>query len=145
MRLQGHGLRIDLPGGWEGVIYRRGGEATLHAASFVLPANDADYAAKALSHMGDRGILLVVTEFDPELAGRGLYRHSQPASVARTDFSPTTMQKMIAGRTGVQRFFTTSGRAFCLFAVIADGTGMRRRVGRLNDAIATLHIVPRAA
>lgn len=145
MRLHGHGLRVDLPHGWEGLIYRRRGEATLHAANFALPPNDGDFATKALSHMDDRGVLLVVTEFDPSLAGRGLYDNPRPEEVSVEDFDPATMQKMIRRRAGVQRFFTARHRAFCLYSVVATGTGMRGRVAHLNRVIGTLHISRREA
>jgi hypothetical protein len=143
VRLDGHGIHIVLPRRWEGHIYARGGEATLHAANFPLPHHDADYATKALSRMGDHGALLVVTEFDPASAGRGLFAHRRPRRLHRADFSPRAMQRMVENRVGIQRFFTDSGRAFCLYAVIAAGRGSRHRVGQVNEAIDSLRIVAR--
>lgn len=145
MELRGHGLHVRLPDGWNGRIYERDGEATLHAANFVLPPDDADYATEALSTMGDHGILLVVTEFSPQSAGKGLFAHHQPARVHRADFDPQAMQRTIPGRAGVQRFFSAAGRAFCLFSVIATGTGSRHRVHHLNRVIETLSISTRTA
>ncbi len=141
MRLHGYGISLELPPGWEGRIYRRHGAATLHAGNFALPGHDADYATRALGRMGRDSILLVVTEFDRSQAHRGLFDHRRPRELHRDQFDPRAMQRLVPGLTGHQRFFTDSHRTFCLYAVVADGHGMRARVHELNDVIATLRIV----
>ncbi|MFN2594305.1 MAG: hypothetical protein ABR579_05390 [Actinomycetota bacterium] len=140
MKLHAHGINIELPHRWEGKIYQRDGVATLHSANFPLPAGDGDYATSALSSMPDRGALLVVTEFDDASASKGLFSHHQPEKLAADDFSPRAMQRTIPGRTGVQRFFTAKGRAFCLYCVLATGKGHHKNLQDVNEALKTLHI-----
>ncbi|MEA2477902.1 MAG: hypothetical protein QOF16_1836 [Actinomycetota bacterium] len=90
--------------------------------------------------MPDGGALLVVTEFDHKSASKGLFDAGQPKALEEREFSSRAMQRTIAGRAGVQRFFSASGRAFCLYCVIATGTGARRNLQHINDALTTLHI-----
>lgn len=141
MRLHAHGIHIELPRGWEGKIYERDGVATLHGANFALPHNDGDYATKALSAMPDRGALLVITEFDGRSASKGLFGHDQPRKLHLTEFSPRAMQRTIEGRTGVQKFFSAKGRAFCLYCVLAT-KGARHNLETVNDALQSLQIHP---
>ena len=49
----------------------------------------------------------------------------------------------IPGMAGTQRFFSVSGRAFCLYAVIGSASRRPVLVSRLNDALSTLRISPR--
>ncbi|MDQ3877256.1 MAG: hypothetical protein M3290_02735 [Actinomycetota bacterium] len=143
MKLHAHGIRIELPRRWEGKIYERDGVATLHGANFPLPHGDGDYATNALSTMPAHGALLVVTEFDQRSASKGLFDHQQPRKVQGRDFSPRSMQRTVAGRTGVQRFFTTHGRALCLYCVLSTQKDSHLNLQHLNDALQTLHIEPR--
>lgn len=140
MNLHAHGIHIHLPHRWEGKIYSRDNVATLHGANFPLPHDDGDYATHALSQMPDSGAMLVITEFDPGSASKGLFAHHQPTALAADEFSSRAMQRTIPGRAGVQRFFTARGRAFCLYCVIATGKHARRRLEQVNEALKTLEI-----
>jgi hypothetical protein len=69
--------------------------------------------------MGAGGVFLALTEFGADLAGRGLFdQPGPPRRLRAADLSPAALQRTIAGRAGVQRFFTISGRAFCLYLVV---------------------------
>ncbi len=122
MRLTGHGLRVDLPHGWEARIWRHpGGAPTLHAASFALPTHDGDFGSRATAAMGPGDALLVLTEYLPGgglQPGRGLFAPARPARLEVHDFRPRALAIGRPGQVGCQRFFTARGRALCLYAVL---------------------------
>jgi hypothetical protein len=136
VRIAAHGIQVDLPAGWDGRISRRpGGRAVLQAASFRLPLEDGDFATKATSTMPPDGVVVVLLEYDPALAGSGLFASAGPPKLlTATDFSPSTMLRRLPGQAGVQRFFSRDGRAFCLYAVI----GSHAEAGRLADRATAL-------
>ena len=50
--LEAHGLRIELPRGWSGRVFRReGGGATLHAGDFQLPLDDGEFGDQSTDVM----------------------------------------------------------------------------------------------
>lgn len=120
MRLDGYGIQVDVPEGWEGRIFRHeGGEPSLHVANFALPVEDGDFGATSIASMRAGGVFLALTEFGIELAGRGLFdQPGPPRRLRAADLSPAALQRTIPGLAGVQRFFTASGRAFCLYLVV---------------------------
>ena len=49
MKISGHGISLNLPAAWEGRIYQRPqGFPIVHAGSFALPADDADFGSGAI-------------------------------------------------------------------------------------------------
>jgi hypothetical protein len=147
VRITGHGLAIDLPPGWEGVIYRReGGYPVLHAGDFTLPAGDGDFGIKAIRDMSPAGAFAAMTEYDPAIGGRGLFSElDTPWPLRPTDPSPRAMQRTVGGRAGVQRFFTAKGRPFCLYLVVGTAGGTAGPVARANRVLSTIRIAPREA
>jgi hypothetical protein len=123
LRVTGHGISIDLPAGWEGVIYRRpGGDAypILHAGSFALPPDDGDFGTGSIDVMGGRDVFLALLEYDGALGGYGLFGdQGVPIPIRARDLSPRAFPRRVAGRVAVQRFFTEHDRAFCLYLVAA--------------------------
>ena len=126
-KLTRSGIEIELPDGWDGRIYRREAEAdavtrrALHAANFALPPNLGDYAVGAAERMQTGDVLVVLLEFDPDSAGRGLFRtEGLPERLGAGDFSPTAMPRAVPGCTAAQWFFSLAGRAFCLYVVLGS-------------------------
>jgi hypothetical protein len=146
-RLASLGLSIDLPQGWEGTIYQReDGHPILHAATFPLPNERGDFGNGAVDRMGWDDILLVLLEYDQQSAGTALFANvGPPSNLNGADFSPTTMQKVIPGQAGLQRFFTASqtNRAFCLYAVIGAYRRAARLAAELTTVLQTMTIGPR--
>lgn len=152
MRLGAHGIRLELPRGWDGRIYRVAGEdPILHAASFPLPATDGDFGSGATALMPARGAFLALKEYrpGPRLApGAGLFAaRSIPLPLAPGRFHARALQVGRAGQAGFQHFFTTSGRPFCLYAVIevaaarsASAAGAQDRVHELTQVLSTLEV-----
>ena len=144
MRISAHGIEVDLPDGWDGKIFRRPeGDPTLHASNFPLPAQDGDFGTGAVDAMGSDGVFLVLTEYDPALAGRGLFEpDGPPRSLRPADLHPRSLLKTRPGKSGAQRFFTASGRAFCLYVVIGSFPTPGTLVARANELIGSLSIQP---
>jgi hypothetical protein len=146
MKVGAHGLSIDAPPGWEARVFRRPGAApVLHVASFALHRDDGDYGAAATGRMRGDDAFAVLLEFrvdDAVQPGVGLFEDSAGVPVLRTaDFAPAQLQVTRPGHLGCQRFFSSHGRPFCLYAVLRPA---RRRPARLvrelRDVLATLRI-----
>jgi hypothetical protein len=143
--LNGHGLRLSLPPGWDGHVYRRPvlapdvGRAIVHAGNFPLPPERGDFGSGAVEVMGARHTLLVLFEQNPASAGSALY--NTPYSPLRPgDFSPNGLQKMIDGQAGAQRFFRVGRRAFTLYAVAGSYANRAAAAQSVNAALATLGV-----
>ena len=145
MRLARHGLEVHVPAGWEGKVFRPAGAgATLHAANFPLPPNDGSFGASAVSEMADDGVFVALVEFSHRLAGRGLFSGDGiPGPLRAREASPRAMQRLVRGRAGIQRFFTSGGRAFCLYAVIGSRPSRETLIGRANEILRSVRIAPR--
>jgi hypothetical protein len=144
MILESYGIRIDLPAGWEGRIFRlAGGWPTLHAANFPLPPSDGEFGGVALSTMGSNGVFLALTEYAPRLAGRGLFSDREVTrSLAAADFDSRAMARIRPGRFGVQRFFTVATRPFCLHVVVGSPPGVNQLAAGASSILEGLRIDP---
>jgi len=152
--LRGHGIEIDLPGGWEGRIFRRGhGAPTLHAATFPLPHADGEFGSYATARMPAGGAFLTLTEYHPGKGlepGRGLFRSSAlPLPLRHDRFHPRTLLVGRRGQAGFQHFFTMGGRPFCLYAVVKRAHGSlgaagHPHLGGINGVLRSLRVVSRA-
>jgi hypothetical protein len=148
MVLEAHGLRLELPHGWSGRVFRRSAHiATLHAGDFQLPLQDGEFGDHATSIMPASATFLALTEYEPGSGlkpGAGLFAPSgiglplDPAA-----FSARGLAHPRDGQAGMQRFFTSAGRAFCLYLVIAGPrTGRRRQLLTLDHVLRSLRISP---
>jgi hypothetical protein len=137
---------VAAPAGWDATIYRRAAEAgavtypVLHAATIPLPAASADYGAGIVELLGADDVFVAVVEFDPTAAGRGLFSASAPPGLTPDLYRPRQLQRLIAGQAGVQRFFTSAGRAFCLYSVIGSWANRVALSYRANQVIGSLEI-----
>ena len=152
-RLSGHAIAVDLPTGWDGRIYRRepaeagtahataDTQAVLHAASFPLPADRGDYGSGAVEVMRRADVLVVLVEHGPASAGTALFATpGPPRQMSPGDFSPSALQRVIPGQAGAQAFFTSNGRAFCLYVVLGDYNERDRAVPVLNSLLRSLQL-----
>lgn len=142
MKLDAHGVSLELPAGWDGRIGRRpGGYAVAHAATFPLPAEDGDFATTATARMPAGGAVVVLVEYEPALAGSGLFAPpGPPARLAAADFSSATLLRRLPGQAGVQRFFSHAGRAFCLYVVVGAARPDAALAARASAVVETLRL-----
>jgi hypothetical protein len=154
LRLGAHGIEIELPRGWEGRIYRRpGADPTLHAANFPLPARDGDFGSQATALMPSGGALLVLKEYRPGphlVPGTGLFGSRSIPRLHPGGFHPRALQVGRLRQAGLQHFFTSGGRPFCLYAVIKTAPlGARaaaethNQIGAVNRVLASLRLQAR--
>jgi len=144
--LEAHGLRIELPRGWSGRVFKRpAGGATLHAGDFQLPLDDGEFGDRSTSVMPAGASFLALTEYRPGAGlepGTGLFASRRiPTMLDPTSFSPRGLAHPRPGQAGAQHFFSAAGRPFCLYVVISGSRGERRRqLVALGAVLRTLRI-----
>ncbi len=141
--LEAHGLRIELPRGWSGRVFKRpAGGATLHAGDFQLPLDDGEFGDRSTELMPPGATFTALTEYVPGAGlepGRGLFASRRiPTPLDPTSFSPRGLAHPRPDQAGMQHFFTAAGRPFCLYVVISGARSERRR------QLATLAVVLRS-
>lgn len=160
MRIEGHGIAVDLPDGWEGSIDRRPEQAAAasrstgrpaaveaehpitHLANFPLPNERGDYGSGAVEQMTSNDVLVCLLEHGSEDVGTPLFANQGIPQLTAAQFSPSSMQRTVEGMSGTQAFFTENGRAFCLYAVVGSHRERRALVPIVNDLLRTLRIAP---
>jgi hypothetical protein len=157
-QLRDAGLAVDLPPGWDARIYRRAevaaaslhaqGEPTthaiMHAANFALPAERGDFGSGAVELMRRDNVLIALVEYHPSSAGSPMFATpGLPRPLRADDFDPAMLQRRISGQAGVQRFFSSAGRAFALYVVLGSYADRRRLVASVNEVLAGIVLGPR--
>jgi hypothetical protein len=143
-RVTAFGISLEVPTGWEARAFRHeGGEPTIHLASFPLPRSDGDFGTRATAGMDAEGMFVALTEYTvgPDELRRGIFAHPAPRRLHPEMLSERTLLRPVAGQRGLQRFFSASGRGFCLY-VVAGRSG-ERRLEAASDAFASLAVEPR--
>jgi hypothetical protein len=146
--LEAHGLRVELPRGWSGRVFRRpAGAATLHAGDFRLPFDDGEFGDGSTALMPAGACFLALTEYLPGAGlepGKGLFASRRvPATLDPTAFSPKGLAHPRPGQVGTQHFFTAAGRPFCLYVVLSGPrTERRRQLGALRVVLRSLRFQP---
>lgn len=155
--LAGHGLRAALPPRWEARLYLRDDIAgaahpaayghagqsrnpVLHLANFPLPPGRGDFGTGAVEIMGPAHAFVAVFEYDRAEAGRPLFAAAGVPRLDVRDFAPNALQRRLPGQLGCQRFFTVSGRAFCVYAVLGSRRHSADLVEQIGDVLAGLEV-----
>lgn len=148
--IDAHGIRAQLPGGFEGRIFVRPPThgptyPVAQFASFAIPDDIGDFGSGAVHLMGASDVFATLFEYGPESVGRALFaRQGRPASFAQSDFSPMRLRRGIPGQSGTQCFFTEGGRPFSLYAVLGSHAMRRTLVPRVNDVLGCFSVNPSA-
>ncbi|MGZ4150498.1 MAG: hypothetical protein ACXVQJ_10685, partial [Actinomycetota bacterium] len=85
-------------------------------------------------------VVASLVEFDPSLADRGLYAPQGVPDLQVGDLDPRAVQRPHPGRAGLQRFFSVNGRAFSLYVIVREGTGMQGALADLAASLRTLTV-----
>jgi hypothetical protein len=152
MKLTHRGLAVEVPRGWDARIYQRSDSAVdatdhpvLHAANFALPEDRGDFGSNAVERMGPGHILVALLEFHPDSASTALFAsRGLPRTLTPDLFSPSQLQRTLAGQAGTQVFFNDGGRAFCLYVVLGSHRGRAGLVPQVNAVLDAIEITPRA-
>lgn len=152
MRIEGAGMAVDLPAGWEGEIGNGAALASSpevrratvsHFANFPLPAQRADFGAGAVDAMGPGDVFVALFEYGPESAGKALFDFEGMPSIGPRDFDRNALQHGIPGQSGLQRFFTVGGRPFCLYVVVGSHLDRADVVPQVNALLASIDVAQR--
>lgn len=168
--LSGGGITVSLPAGWEGRIGvpAAGARTSLggptvagtgpsgaaagesdpggtvmpvtHLATFPLPASRGDFGSGAVDVMGGNDVLIALVEYGPECVDTPLFARGRVPTPEPNQFRPESLQRRILGQVGYQRFFTTSGRAFCLYVVLGSGANARPLTTATRSVLSTVRI-----
>lgn len=156
-RLTYGGVSVQIPPGWDGAIQNRplamrelgvgSGPSTddshtvLHVANFPLPPQRGDFGSAAVEIMRSEHLLIVVFDYGPEAAGTVLFQHEGiPVPLDPAAFNPNMMQRPLKGQSGLQRFFTSADRGYCLYVALGSHRNRHELVGLANDVLATLEL-----
>ena len=146
-RLSGEGITVDLPPGWEGSIGRSSELAdgairnvVAHFASFPLPPRRGDFGGGAVDLMEGTDALVVLFDYGESAVGSALFASEGLPMVTAGDFDRDILQKSIPGQSGVQRFFTVSARAFCLYVVVGSHIDRAEILPTVNQLLESLRI-----
>jgi hypothetical protein len=91
--------------------------------------------------MATQDVFIVLFEYGPESVGTALFsEEGMPRSVRPDDFSRDALQHAVTGQSGMQRFFTEKGRAFCLYVVLGSHLDRPELVTKVNAVLQTVVI-----
>lgn len=154
-QMNGSGISVDVPTGWEGRIYNTeqhgprsmadgaapmAANAVVHVASFPLPPGTGDYGGGAVEQMTNTDLLVVLLEHGRQSAHTPLFASVGIPRLTIDDVSTTTLQRLIDGQAGAQKFFTVNGRAFCLYVVFGSFARRGRTLPLVNEILKSLSI-----
>jgi len=159
VRLSGYGITTDLPPGWEGRITKRAtpvlahdgrigprgapGEVprpVVHLANFALPEQRGDFGSGAVDLMGSGHVFMALFEHGAGSVGQALFAADGLPVLRPRMFDPSGLQKVIPGQAGCQRWFTTAGRAFCLYVVLGRHAEAPALTTKANATLAATRI-----
>jgi hypothetical protein len=113
----------------------------MHVANFALPGEVGDFGGGAVELMRNGDAFVSLVDYGPGAAGTALFSTTRLPLPLQTDqFDPATLQRTLQGQSGVQRFFTTAGRGFCLYVVLGAHLFRARTMPAVNAALRTLTI-----
>lgn len=147
--LRAFGVSAAVPAGWEARAFRHPeGEPTLHVATFALPASDGEFGTRATNTMPLHALFLSLTEYRTGrrlTPGQGLFAAAAPGSLAPHELSDRALLRPRPGQRGVQRFFSASGRAFCLYVVVSGTARTHAHLNAASELLRTLRVEPRTS
>jgi hypothetical protein len=147
-RFEWGGVELPVPTGWEA---RGGGSADaptsaarrslerpyVHLANFALSSPRGPYGSGVVGGMGSDDVFVALVQFLPESAHTRLFADvGIPRRLRDGDFSSSSLQRTLKGQLGVQRFFSDSSRALCLYVVMGGVPALRQTLPTLNEILA---------
>jgi hypothetical protein len=149
-RLDGAGIRVEVPAGWEGSISGGGFQlladgarqpTVMHVASFPLPAERGSFGSGAVELMGTGDVLMVLFEYGADSVGTALFAaEGIPRNLQARQFDRNALQRALPGQSGLQQFFTHRGRAFCLYVVVGSHVDRHDAIPKINAVLDTVEI-----
>jgi len=151
MKLHAHGIHVTLPPGWSGRVFSHDPRAaTLHAGNFTLSVDESStFGSASTAAMRPGASFIALTEYVPGAGlepGAGLFASRRiPLPLDPARFSPAALARPQPRHVGMQHFFTTSGRPFCLYVVLdGERTQRRAQLAIVDHLLRSLRIERRA-
>ncbi len=156
-----HGLRADAPRGWHVTVSRAPGaqappagariavpqdvtRPVLHACTRAMPADRGDFGSGAVDLLGPDDVFVALVDYGTEVADQGLFATQGMPRLAPSQFGPNRLQRPLPGMSASQHFFSSGGRAFCLFTVLGSHARRMASVPRAAAFVSTVQITDRA-
>lgn len=168
--VNGYGLSVALPAGWEGRIFTHAGDEdsdnrpTLHMGSFALPIDEGDFGSQVIAGMAATGTFMSLVEYTPDcylpevdlttdLAAVNLDPSTSAFSdiglpiLKPADFAPEAVlaETFPLAATAAQYPFSASGRPFVLYVVVGNEANLASSVAQANSVLDKLVISPALA
>ena len=165
-----YGLRAAAPQGWQVSVTRRPGaepapsgvvtrggapdapeatradvtRAVLHACTRSMPADRGDFGSNVVDLLGPDDVFVALVDYGTEVADQGLFENQGMPRLAPSQFGPNRLQRPLPGMSASQHFFSSGGRAFCLFTVVGSHARRMASVPRAAALVSTIRITDRA-
>jgi hypothetical protein len=146
VRLEGHGLALEVHRGWEARMWRPRPEppakagSVVRLANFPLPRTRDTYAAEVADALRPGDVVVSLAEFGRSSAHTALYASRGAPRIGIDDLDPKAVQAPGPGRVGVQRFFSHGGRAFSLYVMAREGPRLRESLAAVNATMRSLQV-----
>ncbi len=156
-----YGLAADAPRGWHVAVTRRPGgtdpaptarglapqdvtRPVLHACTRAMPTARGDFGTGVVDLLGPDDIFVALVDYGTEVADQGLFEKQGVPRLAPSQFGPNRLQRPLPGLSASQHFFSSGGRAFCLFTVLGSHARRMASVPRAVTLVNSLQITDRA-
>ncbi len=97
-----------------------------------------DFGTGAVDLLGPDDVFVALVDYGPEVADQGLFERQGMPKLAPSQFAPNAMQRPLPGMSAAQHFFSSGGRAFCLFTVLGSHARRMASVPRAAALVRTL-------
>ena len=118
--------------------------AVLHACTRPMPAERGDFGSNVVDLLGPDDVFVALVDYGAEVADHGLFENQGMPRLAPSQFGPNRLQRPLPGMSASQHFFSSGGRAFCLFTVVGSHARRMASVPRAAALVATIRITDRA-
>jgi hypothetical protein len=136
-------IAISLQIGWSAEVYSHDGRHGIaHLTNENLPLKRGDFGSAVIENLGPQGIFAVLFEYESSRCGTKLFaKNGVPWPLDAKEFSPKKMRRQIPGKCGYQGFFSTNGRAFCIYCVLGSFNQRSALTALLNGALEGINIL----
>ena len=117
--------------------------AVLHACTRRMPAERGDFGSGVVDLLGPDDIFVALVDYGTDVADVGLFENQGMPRLAPSQFGPNRLQRPLPGMSASQHFFSSGGRAFCLFTVIGSHARRMASVPRAASLVSTIGITDR--
>jgi hypothetical protein len=126
MLVEGYGLRVEVPSGWSGRVWRTPQSvdmpgrcfANVHLGNFDVPIDEANFGSIAIAQLRPGQVFAALVEFEPESAHSGWFKYDGlPTNISVDMLSEDYLRESRPGQVGLQFFCTVGHRPFSIHIV----------------------------